>query len=260
MQKIAQQRKVLLCIFLMACVGVEAFVPHNLEHICSLGTCLRNQKDVRNVLHEKSSDSDDKDAKSYSSSQDIPSENSIDVMLNQIIADSINDASGKGAMNIMEDDEFKSGVAKIFDKASAEMKTAIEEVRQEQEELLEASSAKNAAKMKARLNVEQSRLEGAEKSMVKVMSIVEKEKAEVEKAFLELEEAQQNESQDLLRSVVSGGIVKQGALAGTILFTFRSITDLVLTFGGDSSHAMPALIQAALAIIFGAYIFFSRGS
>lgn len=266
-----QQRLTWICVFLLACVGVEAFLPLNLKAVYSLRSDLRNQKKTgsNNVLLQNSSDDDnDTDAEpmDYANPRHIPSEDSIDAMLNQAISESItiaeselpSSASGGTSMNIMEDEGFKSEVAEIFDNASASLKSALEDIRKEQEEFAEESSAKSAARVESRIKDDQVRLDRAEGALTKIMGTVENERAEVEKALLELEEAQRNDSKDLLTTVASGGIIKQGALAGTILFTLRSITDLVLIFGANgSSHVMPALIQGALALAFAAYLFFA---
>ena len=96
------------------------------------------------------------------------------------------------------------------------------------------------------------RLAMAEANMQKMLDKVNQETKEVEKAIEELKEAQAELDSDAvgqLAGLKSGGIVKQATLVGTLLFSVRALTEGVLFFGGDSSHLMPAALQAGIAVV-----------
>mmetsp|Transcript_17543 Transcript_17543/g.25968 ORF Transcript_17543/g.25968 Transcript_17543/m.25968 type:complete len:255 (+) Transcript_17543:168-932(+) len=194
----------------------------------------------------------------------IPSDDKIDEMLDKILANSIDkvestlpeESQGVG-LNLMEDEEFKKEIAGIFDKASVDLKSAFDEIRSDQEDFANETSEKSAARVESAIKEEQARLERAQASMSKIIDKVNKETAEVEKAVQELKEAQMSSSNDALTTLANGGVIKQGALAGTILFTVRSALETFYVLCGDSSHAIPALIQGALALILAAYLFFA---
>jgi hypothetical protein len=97
----------------------------------------------------------------------------------------------------------------------------------------------------------------AEDSMVKMIGKVNRETAEVERAVEELRKAQDSMDSDPIMQMLTGGILKQSALAGTILFTLRSGADIIAMFGGDATHAAPALIQGALALARAAFVVFA---
>lgn len=110
------------------------------------------------------------------------------------------------------------------------------------------------------LKDEEERLAAAEGSVSRLLDKVKEETLEVEKAMQDLQKAQQDLLDDPLMKAAdmrSGGIVKQAALAGTLLFSFRSIGELILLSGPNGAdHGVSAAIQAALAIAFAALLFF----
>ena len=83
---------------------------------------------------------------------------------------------------------------------------------------------------------------------------VNAETAEVAAAVEDLKRAQTDLDKDFLFRLKNGGIVKQSALVGLVLFSVRSIVDSVASFG-DESHLVPALAQGAIAILCAAYFF-----
>ena len=95
--------------------------------------------------------------------------------------------------------------------------------------------------------------------MKKMLAKVDQETKEVEKAIEELKQAQAAMDSDTvgqLAGLKSGGIVKQATLVGALLFSIRAFTDGVLFMGGDSSHMMPAAVQAVIALAcFAAFMF-----
>ena len=88
--------------------------------------------------------------------------------------------------------------------------------------------------------------------MKKMLTRVNAETKNVEVAIEDLKRAQEDTEGGIDTQLVdlkSGGLVKQAALAGALLFTFRGGAEAIGFIGGDPSHALPALIQGALAIL-----------
>jgi hypothetical protein len=125
-----------------------------------------------------------------------------------------------------------------------------------QADLAKASAERNAqARMDAEA-VNADRLEAAQGSMEKMLEKVNAETLEVEQAVRDLRAAQEEMSADPLYRLKSGGIVKQGALVGTVLFTGRAISEVLAMTGPNGEiHALPALIQGAIALVCAAYFF-----
>jgi hypothetical protein len=92
----------------------------------------------------------------------------------------------------------------------------------------------------------------AEQNMKKMLAKVSAETKVVEGAINDLEEAQVSIDKDAVGQLVglkSGGIVKQGVLVGALLFSGRSFVEGFGFFAGDSAHLLPAVVQAAIAIV-----------
>jgi hypothetical protein len=87
--------------------------------------------------------------------------------------------------------------------------------------------------------------------MRKMLDKVNQETRNVESAIEDLKKAQIDTEGvgDQLVSLKSGGIVKQGTLVGTLLFTFRSVVEGTAYLAGDTTHLMPAVIQGAIAVV-----------
>lgn len=87
---------------------------------------------------------------------------------------------------------------------------------------------------------------------------VESETAVVERAVADLQKVNADLDKDFVVRLKRGGLVKQAALAGLILFAVRSIVDSVAAVGGDgdaSAHLTAALVQAAVAVACAAIFF-----
>lgn len=119
------------------------------------------------------------------------------------------------------------------------------------------------ASAKSRSNAlkdEEQRLAEAEGSVSRLLNKVKDETLEVEKAVEDLKAAQQQLLNDPLMKAVdikSGGIVKQGALAGTLLFSFRSLGELLFLAGPNGAeHGVAAVVQGVIAIAFAVLLFF----
>jgi len=94
-------------------------------------------------------------------------------------------------------------------------------------------------------------MEVAQGNMKRMLDKVNKETKAVEEAMEELKKAQaasEGGIEGQLSDLRSGGLVKQAALAGGLLFTLRSGVETIAFLAGDPSHVLPALVQGALAI------------
>ena len=91
----------------------------------------------------------------------------------------------------------------------------------------------------------------AQGNMRKMLDKVNEETKSVEDAIEDLKRAQAESEGGIDSQLVdlkSGGLVKQAALTGALLFTFRSGVETIAFASGDVSHALPALIQGTIAI------------
>lgn len=124
-----------------------------------------------------------------------------------------------------------------------------------QRDLAKASAGESAQTAVDNLEADAKRLSQAEKSMEAMLDRVNKETSEVAKAVEDLKAAQAEVDADFLVKLKSGGIVKQSAFVGLVLFSLRSIFDTVASMG-DPSHMTPALIQGGIALACAALFFF----
>ena len=117
------------------------------------------------------------------------------------------------------------------------------------------------------IEAEERRLVEAEESVSRLVSKVRQETQEVEKAVLNLKDTQEKMSEDPLLQAAAlkrAGILKQAALIGAMLFTFRSLGDLgsMLSSMGSSSdgliasHGYAAAIQGIIALVCAVYFKF----
>ena len=119
-------------------------------------------------------------------------------------------------------------------------------------QLARESAERNAKKQAALIEEEEARLAAAESNMKKMLAKVNQETKNVEDAIEDLKRAQLESEGGIdgqLSNLKSGGLIKQATLAGALLFTLRSSVDTIAFVGGDPSHAFPALLQGALAIV-----------
>lgn len=118
--------------------------------------------------------------------------------------------------------------------------------------LAKESATRNAKQSQDRIDEEQERLAVAEANMRKMLDKVNQETKNVESAIQDLKQAQvdmEGGVDDQLISLKSGGIVKQAALVGSLLFSFRSLVEGSVYLAGDPTHLMPATLQAVIAIV-----------
>lgn len=161
------------------------------------------------------------------------------------------------AKEILNDEEIMKEINAIFEKANDELLKGVAEIKAEQQ----AMTNEMAKKRSDSLSDENKRLKEAEDSVEKLVAKVRKETLEVEDAVKNLQAVQAELAKDpVMRaaSLKSGGILKQSALVGSILFSFRSLGDILMLSGPDgSSHLAPAIVQAVIAAICAAYLAFS---
>mgnify|MGYP003337499042 CR=1 FL=1 len=152
---------------------------------------------------------------------------------------------------LLDNEEIMSEIGKIFDKANDELLEGLEEIRAEQTSLARENAERNAKASQEKIKEDEQRMEVAQGNMRKMIIKVNEETRNVEKAMEELKRAQEESEGGIdgqLFNLKNGGLIKQATLAGGILFTFRSGAETIAFLAGDPSHALPALIQGALAI------------
>ncbi|KAL3921649.1 MAG: hypothetical protein SGILL_002638 [Bacillariaceae sp.] len=178
--------------------------------------------------------------------------------VNKAIDEALRDAKEQNA-DVVEDKEafldnkeIMSEIEKIFDRANDQLMEGLEEIRTEQMELARESAERNSKEAEARIAEDEQRLAMADENMKKMLARVNKETQNVEDAIEDLKRAQiesEGAIDGQLSNLKSGGLVKQATLAGALLFTLRAGVDTIGFVGGDPSHAFPALLQGALAIV-----------
>ena len=109
------------------------------------------------------------------------------------------------------------------------------------------------------IDVNAQRLARAESSMVAMLERVNQETAAVEKAVQDLQQAQMDTTNNAgpAAKLRQGGLPKQAALVGLLLFSFRSIADSIAVMGdsaGSGGDMTAALIQGAIALACGVYL------
>jgi hypothetical protein len=120
--------------------------------------------------------------------------------------------------------------------------------------LAKESANKNAQKAVDDMQGDAARLAQAEGAIKTMLNRVKKETGEVEKAVEDLKKAEAEVDKDFMLKLKRGGVPKQAALVGLLLFSFRSIADTVVSFN-DETHLTAALIQGGIALVCAAYFF-----
>lgn len=100
-------------------------------------------------------------------------------------------------------------------------------------------------------------MQNAEKSIVTLLKRVNAETSKVEQSVSDLKAANAELDKDFITKLKRGGLPKQGAFAGLVLFSVRSIVDSVSAVSvGDESFLAAALVQGAIAVVCAAIFFF----
>mmetsp|Transcript_19610 Transcript_19610/g.24181 ORF Transcript_19610/g.24181 Transcript_19610/m.24181 type:complete len:385 (-) Transcript_19610:42-1196(-) len=154
------------------------------------------------------------------------------------------------AESILNDEDMMKEINAIFDRANDQLLAGVSEIRDDQAALTKLSADSRSDSLKN----EERRLAQAEGSVERLVDKVKKETLEVEKAMEDLKKTQEDLMDNPLMKAAdlkAGGIVKQGALVGTVLFTFRSLGEVFLLSGGPE-HGTAAIVQGIIAMVFAA--------
>lgn len=160
--------------------------------------------------------------------------------------------------SLLNDKELMKEINAVFDKANDQLMAGVADIKKEQAEFTKASSEKRS---KA-LQEEEARLIVAAGSVTRLVDKVKEETMEVQKAVDELKDAQEKMGDDPLSQAAElkkAGIVRQSALVGALLFSFRSIGELIAVAqasGDVEGHGAAAAIQAFIALACGGYLVF----
>ena len=155
--------------------------------------------------------------------------------------------------SIRDDEELMKEINEIFDKANDKLMESVKEMKAQQDSYVQKESEDRADMF---MESEQ-RLADAEESVSRLMGTVSKETAEVEKALADLERERSKLDGNPLSRIVDlkeQGIVKQASFVGLLLFSLRSITEVLQMVGPNpEAHATAAAIQGVIALACGAY-------
>jgi hypothetical protein len=166
--------------------------------------------------------------------------------------------------DLQSDQSLRKEIEAIFERGNEQLLQSLEEMRHEQQELAAKQSAAAQQKQdKAASSLgkeDRRRLEKAESAMEQVLRRVTAETEQVEKAVQDLQAAQKSleTGTDLASKLRSGGLPKQAALSGFLLFSLRSILDTVAALGNAADAqalTTSALLQSAVAFACAAYFF-----
>jgi len=180
-----------------------------------------------------------------------------DAFMNKALDQAFDEANAQGGEmgvnkeSFMQDESFKEEIEDIFTKANAKLVESLEEIRADQKLFAEKSALEAEQRSIERSATNEERIAIAEDNMRKVLDRVNDESKAVEGAIEDLKRAQEEASGDeTLTDLRSGGIVKQAALVGTLLFTVRGLGETVaFTTGMGESHLIPAIVQSVLAVV-----------
>ena len=155
--------------------------------------------------------------------------------------------------SIRDDEELMAEINAIFDKANEKLLDSVKEMKAEQDSYVKKESEGREDLFKE----SEQRLADAEQSVSRLMNTVSKETAEVEKALADLEREKAKLDSSPLTKIAGlkeGGIVKQMSFVGLVLFSLRTVTELLQIAGPyGESHAAAAAIQGVIALACGAY-------
>jgi hypothetical protein len=151
--------------------------------------------------------------------------------------------------SILSDASLKEEIEKILEAGNEKLLESLAEIKTEQRQLAE-EARRIASNRPNPVALEAQRLLAAEASMQTILQKVTAEANQVERAVVDLKAAQAQVNNDVISKLRRGGLPKQAALAGTILFAVRSLVDSVTAVTTDDATALSsALVQGAIAIV-----------
>ncbi|KAL3795271.1 hypothetical protein HJC23_008356 [Cyclotella cryptica] len=198
--------------------------------------------------------------------QEIEPSLSMQDFMSSAVQEAMTEIEGEApnARSLMEDSELRKEIEEIFDRAAEKLKSEVEEMKREQEAVTEEARKQGIEY----IDSEKQRLSEAEASVSRLIQKVARETEEVQKAMEELERAKSEAGsgggsralEDSALDLKKGGIVKQSALVGALLFGSRAFTETILVLGSSNGgdHTMSALLQGAIALACAAYFFFVK--
>ena len=156
--------------------------------------------------------------------------------------------------SIRDDEELMKEINEIFDKANDKLMESVKELKAEQDSYVQKESEDRAEIFKE----SEQRLANAQESVSRLMGTVSTETAEVERALADLEKERSKLDSNPLSKIASlkeQGIVKQASFVGLVLFSLRSVTEILQMAGPNpEAHATAAAIQGVIALACGAYL------
>ena len=155
--------------------------------------------------------------------------------------------------SIRDDEELMAEINAIFEKANDKLMDSVKEMKAEQDSYVKKESEGREDMFKEN----EARLKDAEQSVSRLMNTVSKETSEVERALADLERERSKLDSSPLAKIAGlkeGGIVKQMSFVGLVLFSLRTVTEILQIAGPNGeSHATAAAIQGVIALACGAY-------
>ena len=155
--------------------------------------------------------------------------------------------------SIRDDEELMAEINAIFEKANDKLMDSVKEMKAEQDSYVKKESEGREDLFKEN----EERLKDAEQSVSRLMNTVSKETSEVERALADLERERSKLDSSPLAKIAGlkeGGIVKQMSFVGLVLFSLRTVTEILQIAGPNGeSHATAAAIQGVIALACGAY-------
>jgi len=155
--------------------------------------------------------------------------------------------------SIRDDEELMKEINEIFDKANDKLMESVKELKAEQDSYVQKESEDRADIFKE----SEQRLADAQESVSRLMGTVSKETSEVERALADLEKERSKLDSNPLSKIADlkeQGIVKQASFVGLVLFSLRSVTEILQMAGPNpEAHATAAAIQGVIALACGAY-------
>jgi len=190
--------------------------------------------------------------------------------MSQAVSEAINEVKSDAQANAfavdraLEEADLRREIENIFDDAGDKLRLEVEEMRKEQYAVTQASAEQGELYVQS----EKERLSEAEASVSRLIKKVSDNTNEVERAMVDLEQARTDLMTkegggmgDAASDLKKGGLVKQAALVGGLLFGSRAFTEGILVFGGGfagEAHLVPAAVQLVIALACGAYLVFVK--
>lgn len=181
----------------------------------------------------------------------------MDKFMEAAVAEALEEARSQSPdvpMSITDDKELMKEINDIFDKANEKLLASVEEMK-----VADKAQVRKGAEERIDITkASERRLADAEEGVSRLMDKVARETSEVADAVEELKAAQTKLNSNPLSKFAGlkeEGIAKQASFVGLLLFSLRSVTDLVQISGPNGeSHLVAAGIQGVIALACGVYL------